>query len=60
MAKVQNPDVKKYPDVSKLLKEKEERRKQLAKLPIAKKLAMVTKLRDATRTIRTSKRVDMK
>lgn len=56
MAKIQRSDLKKaYPDISKQLGRKQERRKQLAKLPVAKKLEMVTRLRDTARTIKAAK-----
>ena len=53
MAKISSTNVEKgYQDISKQLQGKEDRRKQLAKMPVAKKLEMVTRMRDAARTIK--------
>lgn len=52
--------MKKYPDVSGLLRAKEEHRKEVARRPITEKLEMATKLRDATRLIKSSRRIDFK
>ncbi|MEK6281825.1 MAG: hypothetical protein AABN95_15840 [Acidobacteriota bacterium] len=47
---------KKYPDVSELLKQKDQRRKRLALLSFEEKIAVVNKWRKLTRTIRDSQR----
>jgi hypothetical protein len=57
MAKIQDDDVKQYPDIAPFLKAKEARRLAVARKPVAEKLAMATKLRDATRMIKKSKKV---
>jgi hypothetical protein len=58
MAEIQKPDVKIYPDVSKIFRAKEARRKELAKLLIEEKLAMAEKLRDAAKLLKNSKRIE--
>ena len=46
--------MKKYPDVTRLLKEKALRRKRLARLSFEEKIAIVNKWRKLTRNIRKS------
>ena len=58
MAKIPESDLIRFPDISEALKAKEERRKELAKLPVAKKLKMVTKLRDSSRMLKASRRIE--
>lgn len=55
MAKVSRSNVKQYPDISHQLKEKDDRRKQLAKLPVETKLRMVAKMRDAQMVLHAAK-----
>jgi hypothetical protein len=45
----------KYPDVSELLKKKQERRHQLAKLPFEEKIKIVRQLQQLGKSIRHSK-----
>lgn len=49
---------KEYPDISVLLKMKAERRRQLARLPIEEKIAIVNRWRRLTRQIRKVKRTN--
>lgn len=46
--------MKKYPDVTRLLKEKVQRRKRLARMSFEEKIAIVNKWRKLTRSIRKS------
>jgi len=49
--------MKKYPDVTELLRQKAERRKRLAQLSFEEKIAIVNKWRKLTRNIRKSQSV---
>lgn len=57
MGKIPVPSIDKYPDLSDLYKQKEERRKELAKLPISRKLEMVRQLQNASQQIKTARLV---
>ena len=46
--------MRKYPDVTVLLRQKAQRRKRLARLPFEEKIAIVNKWRKLTRSIRKS------
>jgi len=48
--------MKKYPDITELLKRKAQRRKRLARLSFEEKIAIVNKWRKLTRNIRKSQR----
>ena len=52
--------MKKYPDVTELLRQKAQRRKRLARLSFEEKIAIVNKWRKLTRNIRKSQSVQEK
>lgn len=60
MAEISNNSMKIYPDISRLLDAKEKKRKELAKRPIAEKLEMATKMKNAAMLIKNSERITNK
>ena len=49
--------MKKYPDISKIIKQKEQHRRSLAALPFEKKIEMVFKLRERRKFIKSGRAV---
>ena len=56
MAQISDVKMKKYPDITKHLEHKNERRLELAKLPVETKLKMVARLRDASRDLKSARK----
>ena len=50
--------MKKYPNISELLKQKEQHRRSLAKLPFEKKIELVFKLRERQQFIKSGRPVN--
>lgn len=49
--------MKKYPDISEIIKKKEQHRRSLAALPFEKKIEMIFKLRERRKFIKTGQTV---
>jgi hypothetical protein len=60
VAEIPKNGIKVYPDITEILKRKEERRKELARKPIEEKLAVATRLKNAAKVIKNSEKVNSK
>lgn len=57
MAEIPKNPVKIYPDITDILRRKEERRKELAQRPIEEKLATVERMKKAAKLIKNSRKI---